>query len=78
MARFFLPFCDLLSTLLRVDFFILFLQREGAVMLDRLMSCGFTRELAERIIADYGDDKEGLASYVRFIELLYDDRCEYV
>lgn len=47
-------------------------------MVERLTACGFTRQMAEDIVQAYRDDLPGLVDYVRLMELLYDDRCEYV
>lgn len=46
-------------------------------MYDRLLACGYPEDMARDIIAQLSDPTE-LEYYVRFIELLYDDRREYV
>ena len=45
-------------------------------MYERLLACGYPTELAREIIAQ--TDPAELERYVRMIELLYDDRREYV
>lgn len=46
-------------------------------MYERLLACGYTEDMARDIIAQHSDPAE-LEHYVRLIELLYDDRMEYV
>lgn len=46
-------------------------------MYERLLACGYPEDMARDIIAQHSDPAE-LEHYVRFIELLYDDRREYV
>lgn len=46
-------------------------------MYDWLLACGYSEDMARDIIAQHSDPTE-LKHYVRFIELLYDDRREYV
>lgn len=45
-------------------------------MFERLLACGYPAEMAREIIAQ--TDPAELKRYVRMIELLYDDRREYV
>lgn len=46
-------------------------------MEERLLACGFTETMARDVVALY-PDKADLERYVRMIELIYDDRREYV
>lgn len=46
-------------------------------MEERLIAWGFPEEMARDIVA-LATDKTELEQYVRLIELLYDDRREYV
>lgn len=46
-------------------------------MYERLFSCGYPEDMARDIIAQHSNPAE-LEHYVRLIELLYDDRREYV
>ena len=46
-------------------------------MYDRLLACGYSVDMARDFIGQLSDPTE-LEYYVRFIELLYDDRREYV
>ena len=43
-------------------------------MAERLMACGFTRQMADDIIYLFQDDLLSLSVYVCMIELLYKDR----
>ena len=45
-------------------------------MYEQLLACGYPAELAREIIAQTAPAE--LERYVRMIELLYDDRREYV
>jgi len=45
-------------------------------MYERLLACGYPAEMVREIIAR--TDPAELERYVRMIELLYDDRREYV
>lgn len=45
-------------------------------MFERLLACGYPAKMAREIIAR--PDPAELERYVRMIELLYDDRREYV
>ena len=45
-------------------------------MYERLLACGYPAELARKIIAQ--TDPAELERCVRMIELIYDDRREYV
>lgn len=47
-------------------------------MVERLILCGVPERTAREIVAMYGDDAEGLETYVRTMEYFYDDRREYV
>ena len=46
-------------------------------MYERLLACGYHEDMARDIIAPHSNPAE-LEHYVRLIELLYDDRREYV
>ena len=50
--------------------------KEAYTMYERLLACGYPAELAREIIAQ--TDLAELERCVRMIELLYDDRREYV
>ena len=43
----------------------------------RMESHGFSENKIKVILEYYGDDKEGLESYLRFVEMLIDDRKQY-
>lgn len=45
----------------------------------RLVMCGFTPKNAERVCEKYRNEKDeyGLEKYVRFTELVFDDRREW-
>lgn len=45
---------------------------------ERLVNCGYTKEMAEEICKLYENDPKGLSLFVRVMELFYDDRREYV
>lgn len=45
---------------------------------DRLLACGFSQKMAHDILTVYGADHEGLERYIRTVELIFDDRHEYV
>jgi hypothetical protein len=47
-------------------------------VMERLLTCGYTADMARDICNQYGDDAAGLLSLVRIVELLHDDRREYV
>jgi hypothetical protein len=51
-------------------------KKEAHTMYERLLACGYPAEMAREIIAR--TDPAELERYVRMIELLYDDRREYV
>lgn len=44
---------------------------------ERLMICGFSAEVAESILEMHPDPNDR-AQYIRMIELIFDDRHEYV
>ena len=50
--------------------------KEAHTMYERLLACGYPAELARDIVAQ--TDPADLERCVRMIELLYDDRREYV
>lgn len=50
--------------------------KEAHTMYERLLACGYPAELARDIVAQ--TDPAELERCVRMIELLYDDRREYV
>ena len=50
--------------------------KKAHTMYERLLACGYPAEMAREIIAQ--TDPAELERYVRMIELLYDDRREYV
>ena len=50
--------------------------KEAHTMYERLLACGYPAELAQDIVAQ--TDPAELERCVRMIELLYDDRREYV
>lgn len=43
-------------------------------MAERLMACGFTRQMADDIIYLFQDDLPSLSAYVRAMELMYESR----
>lgn len=46
-------------------------------MEERLIACGFTEDMARDVLALYSDRADA-ERYVRLVELIYDDRREYV
>lgn len=44
---------------------------------DRLITCGFSPEKAAEVLAYYPDAEER-ARYIRLLELIYDDRHEFI
>lgn len=47
-------------------------------VMERLLMCGYTADLARDICNQYEDDAAGLLSLARIVELFHDDRREYV
>lgn len=47
-------------------------------VMERLLTCGYTADMARNICNQYGADFAGLLFLVRIEELFYDDRREYV
>ena len=47
-------------------------------MFDRLIACGFTDRMACDIIIAYANDLDGLAQYVKTIELMHNARADHV
>lgn len=47
-------------------------------VMERLLACGYTADMARYICNQYEDDTDGLLSLVRIVELFHDDRREYV
>ena len=47
-------------------------------VMDRLLTCGYTADMARDICDQYGADFAGLLFLVRIVELFQDDRREYV
>lgn len=47
-------------------------------VMERLLACGYTADMARDICNQYGSDTAGLLPLVRIVELLHDDRLEYV
>lgn len=45
-------------------------------MFDRLIACGFTDRMAWDIIIAYANDLDGLAQYVKTIELMHSARAD--
>lgn len=47
-------------------------------VMERLLTCGYTADMARDICDQYGADFAGLLFLVRLVELFHDDRREYV
>lgn len=47
-------------------------------MFDRLIACGFRDRMAWDIIIAYANDLDGLAQYVKTIELMHSARADHV
>lgn len=47
-------------------------------VMERLLTCGYTADMARYICNKYEDDADGLLFLVRIVELFQDDRREYV
>lgn len=47
-------------------------------MFNRLIACGFTDRMAWDIIIAYANDLDGLAQYVKTIELMHSARADHV
>nr|DAM52059.1 MAG TPA: UBA-like domain protein [Bacteriophage sp.] len=56
---------------MRGQFFVTLIARNGgACMVEKLVSLGFTQQMAEDIIWAYQDDLPGLKAYVQVIEIV--------
>lgn len=47
-------------------------------VMERLLACGYTADMARDICNQYGSDTAGLLPLVRIVELLHDDRRDGV
>ena len=56
---------------MRGQFFVTLMASNGGVcIIEKLVSLGFTQQMAEDIIWAYQDDLPGLKAYVRVIEIV--------